>query len=214
MRIILDDVLLKKYITSSEIRDNFSSTDKLEFQLISFAKGEIIVTEQEIAEYLYFIIEGKIRIYAFSEDGRQFTVMYSNAPEFLGDVEYSADIPVQNNVEAVTKVTAVRIPIEKNRHILRNDIAFYRFLAKRMGLKIYSSAGQRRSTHFYDAMSRLKEYIPLIAQNGVIERSLGEISQSLEISYRHLMRLMKQLCDEGALERDGKKGVYRIVNLK
>ena len=58
---------------------------------------------------------------------------------------------------------------------------------------------------------RLYDYLKLSAEDGRITESLGTISGLMGVSYRHLIRMMNALCDEGKIRHGKRKGAYFIA---
>ncbi|NME82363.1 cyclic nucleotide-binding domain-containing protein [Clostridium sp. SM-530-WT-3G] len=156
---------------------------------------------------LLFFVDGRIEIYNLSRNGNGFTIAYCEPLGFLGDMEYLAEIPTPNNVEALTTITCIAIPLKANKHILENDIKFYKFLSKTLVNKTLGLS-QSICNEKVPSIEKLKSYLELIGKNHIIDTNLNEIAQSIGISYRQLMRHMNRLCEAGYLSKGEKKGVY------
>ncbi|MGL4736185.1 MAG: helix-turn-helix domain-containing protein, partial [Cellulosilyticaceae bacterium] len=64
----------------------------------------------------------------------------------------------------------------------------------------------------HEGEKRLCAYILEVAQEDVLEDRLTNVASALGISYRHLLRMLKGLC-EASLLRKEKEG-YRIIDRK
>jgi len=207
MRKIYDESLLNEYISKYKINECFSDFNKIKKELVQFDKGEFLYMEGNNIKELLFFVDGRIEIYDLSKSGNDFTIAYCEPFVFLGDMEFISKIPTPNNVEALTTVTCISIPLKDNTDILDNDIKFYKFLAKTL---VDKARGLNESINYNKAPSidRLKNYLRLIAKNNLIDKNLNEIAQIIGISYRQLMRHMNTLCKDGYISKGNKKGIY------
>lgn len=62
------------------------------------------------------------------------------------------------------------------------------------------------------ATNRLASFILQNSQNNIFEIKLTNCSDSIGISYRHLLRLMNTLCENKILKKQRRK--YQILNIK
>ncbi|HCW54571.1 MAG TPA: hypothetical protein DG753_12740 [Clostridium sp.] len=207
MKKINDKKLLAKYISKYKISECFSDFKMIKTELVQYEKGEFIYMEGNKIKDLLFFVDGRIEIYNLSRNGNGFTIAYCEPLGFLGDMEYLAEIPTPNNVEALTTVTCIAIPLKANKHILENDIKFYKFLSKTLVNKTLGLS-QSICNEKVPSIEKLKSYLELIGKNHIIDTNLNEIAQSIGISYRQLMRHMNRLCEAGYLSKGEKKGVY------
>lgn len=213
MKKINDKKLLAKYISKYKISECFSDFKMIKTELVQYEKGEFIYMEGNKIKDLLFFVDGRIEIYNLSRNGNGFTIAYCEPLGFLGDMEYLAEIPTPNNVEALTTVTCIAIPLKANKHILENDIKFYKFLSKTLVNKTLGLS-QSICNEKVPSIEKLKSYLELIGKNHIIDTNLNEIAQSIGISYRQLMRHMNTLCKTGYISKGHIKGTYILKSPK
>ena len=211
MKKIQNELLLNEYISKYKINEYFSDINKIKKELIRYEKGEFLYMEGNEIKDLLFFVDERIEIYNLSSNGNGFTIAYCEPLGFLGDMEYLAEIPTPNNVEALNTVTCIAIPLKVNKHILESDLKFYKFLSKTL---VNKTLGICQSIDYNKTPSieKLKSYLQLIAKENIIDKNLSEIAQSIGISYRQLMRHMSTLCKNGYIIKGKKKGTYIIKN--
>lgn len=212
MKKIQDKSLLSKYISKYKINEYFSNFDAITRELVQYDKGEFLCMEGNEINDLLFFVDGRIEIYNLSSNGNGFTIAYCEPLGLLGDIEFLTKIPTPNNVEALTKVICISIPINSNMHILENDLKFYKYLSKTLANKTLGIC-QSINYNKTPSIEKLKSYLHLIAKDNIIDKNLSEIAQSIGISYRQLMRHMNTLCKSGYISKGSSKGTY-ILNIK
>ncbi|MBT1689007.1 Crp/Fnr family transcriptional regulator [Dawidia soli] len=85
--------------------------DSLQFE--TYARGQTLWNAGEKPEEKYFLLEGLIRLYSYNEDGDDITVHFSDAGNFLADLDsFNSDIPslVTAVAERDTEVIAFHKP--------------------------------------------------------------------------------------------------------
>lgn len=207
MKKINDEKLLNEYISKYKINECFSDFQKIKKELVQFEKGEFLFMEGNNIKNLLFFVEGRIEIYNISRNGSGFTIAYCEPLGFLGDMEYLGEFPTPNNVEALTTVTCIAIPLRPNKALLDNDIKFYKFLGKTLVSKT-NGLSQSINYNKTPSLERIKSYLRLIAKDNIIDVNLNEIAQNVGISYRQLMRHLNTLCENGYISKGEKKGIY------
>ena len=212
MKIIDNSILLDKFIHQFRIDDAFMDYHRVDFQLVSFDKGEMICAESEIMYDFLVILMGTVQIYSFEQQKEAFDIITLKAPEIMGAEAYVNKQEAMYNAKAQSEVLCRRFSMHDNRHTLDRDIHFYRYLCQNLADRLAKTTfhPENKKAQGDDSSMRLLSYLQLIAvEDMCIPQSLGEISRALGISYRQAVRLMNQLCDEHKLDRNG-KGSYRL----
>jgi len=110
------------------------------------------------------------------------------------------------------EVLCLKIDISGQRHKLMCDMTFLRYLNQQLAEKLtLAETTPQDMGSDMSAEDRVYEYLKLTADNGRVAESLGEISVVLGLSYRHLIRIMNALCEEGKVRHGKRKGSYFVV---
>ena len=183
----------------------FNNLDALQYSTIEYKENDFITKQGFRTDNLTIILEGKIKIFEYDTNGKIQNFFIHEGEMFLGDMEYASSSFISGNVQAITNIKAIVIPIEKNRLILEKDTVFLNFLIQ----NLYHKAIGNSSILFSNASSheRVLNYLSTIHQD-TIDISLQDLASVLRISYRQLLRTLKQLEQEGILIRI-KKGQYK-----
>ena len=76
---------------------------------MSIRKCELICREGETSEYLYVLVEGKIKIFTTSPQDKTLVLCFKTPLEVVGDIEYVRESHIVNTVQAVSPVVMLRI---------------------------------------------------------------------------------------------------------
>lgn len=167
-----------------------------------YEAGEIIFNQGKPVEYLYIVLKGKIKVCMLAANGRDLTLCYYISSGILGDVE----LVLEDKAASATSIAdltshCVRIPLSLNLELLTNSITFMNQLAKGLSMKLLNSSNALVSSALYSGEERLCTYILITEHHGMFTGVLSDISKSIGISYRHLFRILNDLCRKGVLER-------------
>ena len=205
METIQDQNLLKTYMNKSGVRDLFGRS-KPHFLLLRYSPGELLTTPFSPSRYLQFIVDGDLTLYEMPDEESTVTLLTDNNDiTILGDVELIDAKFIPFFVEAKTTVYTLAVYLEQYRDQLLNDPVFLLHLCRGLANKLNGAVVSSRS-------SSLKQRVCMTLQNakpGDTISNIGRLASSLNVSSRQLLRVLKELCDQGILEhRD--KGVYIV----
>ena len=131
--------LLITSINDSNISQRFSSELLPYFELFSFEKGDFIIRQGFYSDYLYFIIEGKARVYSYTPSGNITLLSFCDGYETLGDSVSLWGKEAIANVEAISDGKWIGISLEKYRTMLLQDPIFLRTTCENLANKLNES---------------------------------------------------------------------------
>ncbi|NMM61684.1 transcriptional regulator YeiL [Clostridium sp. P21] len=180
-------------------------------QLHRFESNEFILCEGQIPDYLYFVIEGRVKVYITHNNGKISLVNFLHAPCFIGEMELLNAQRDAIGVQAMVTVTCIAIPMHQFRETLLNDPIFLRELCIYLSKK--ATTNSRTYTHnmSYPLENRLARFIQLTAQNDIYSEKHTEAAEYLAVTYRHLLYVLADFVKGGILEKIN-CGKYRIVD--
>lgn len=118
-----------------------------------------------------------------------------------GDVELLTEAQAMDTVTALSQADCVAVPMERNREVLLGCLPFVLRMGQEVSGKLkYSSHAHTVSCPLYQR-ERLCSYLLMAERDGIVREYLTEVAQSVGISYRHVFRILGELCREGILER-------------
>lgn len=180
---------------------------------ITYESGEFLCIEGQDMKYLLVLLSGKAKVSITTLEGRSLLLCFYMGGGIIGDVELMMDtLEINSNVQAVTPVRCIGIPMDKNREYLKRDLNFMTYVAGSLARKLDRCSKNSAFTILHTVETRLCSYIALACVNGKFQETLTEVAELLGTSYRHLLRTMEQLCDQKILNRE--KSGYYITDMK
>lgn len=220
MKKIFDSKRLDFYINKYSIDLIFKENIREHMELFSFEKGEIIYSKGSEIEYMYFHVEGKIKVYTLHDNGKSILLKIYKPLSILGDVELLTDYKIQCNVESLNETVLIGISMDFVRKYADCDTEFLKFIIRNLSSKLYNISNAASINLLFPLESRLASYLLSISDyenkgQGSIEikmEKLEEVSTLLGTSYRHLNRTLKEFILEGTIEK--RKGIITIKKLE
>lgn len=200
-----DDRLAAAYAARFHM-DQFFSVP-VQFSLLRYSPGETIVHSAKPFEYLQFIVQGDIFVYAVREDGSFYALAVGQQRILLGDIRFITGRGSELYAEAKSEVTALSVSVRRYGKELSEDPKFLRHLALTL-------AEEFRLAILYDARyisleDKLLHYIRYVSDEGLLTH-IGRAALALHVSQRQLQRVLRALCEAGKLEKL-EKGRYRLT---
>jgi CRP/FNR family putative post-exponential-phase nitrogen-starvation transcriptional regulator len=208
---VLDNAALKdKLMDQFHIKGCFESMTGLSFELVNFGENEFMIKEGEQPDSIYFILVGTVKLYACSKK-RDFGVVFMNKG-LVGDAEFVTGSAATRSAQVEGDVLCMRLSTRNCRHRLMSDRTFLRYLAQQLAEKLTLTETSTDASVHMRTEDKLYDYLKLSSEDGRVSESLGDISQIMGVSYRHLIRMMNTLVDEGKLRHGKRKGAYFIAD--
>lgn len=175
--------------------------------------GEHVVTEGMPNEHLFLVTTGRAKVGISAPNGKNIILCFYISDGLMGEVEFfSHTKTASTTVTVLEKLTCIAIPIHGNRMYLDSNLAFTRIAAAALADKLLQRSGNVVENTLYTAQTRLCRYIFDAASGHHFRDVMMDVAYSIGISYRHLYRMMGQLCRENILEKD--TSGYRICDLE
>lgn len=202
--------LFNKYVRETNILELFSHDMSNKMELFSFKKGDILINEGECSDFLFFLVSGKMKVFSHSSSGKVMFVSHFKSLQILGETcSLWSKVPTAT-VQATTNGYCIGISLAKHRDILLNDIKFLRYTCMNLGERLSYMNSNTCITMFDSLESRLASFILKNSEDNVFHYNLTECAELLCTSYRHLLRVLNTLCNNGKLNKTGK--YYRILD--
>lgn len=205
MQIIHDKESLRKLVEQFGLQA-YVTRDLLEIAEIHvYSAGEYIAKEGMRTPYFYFLVRGEIISYSYTCTGKIHCESYMSGFGILGQAAALWDQPAFNDVLALTECVFVCIRTEVYGQQLLEDNKFLRFVNYWLSQHVRENAQRHNPLEV-----RMAKFILRVEKGGVFRFNLSQCADILETSYRHLLRVLKQMCDSQLLQRNGNG--YRILN--
>lgn len=187
--------------------------DKDEIELLRYKPGEEILRQGFPMEYLLFVISGRAKVYGSATNGRDLLLSYYVGEGIMGDIELMMEeYSATTTAIALTELICIALPFSIWANRLRSNIVFLNCVGQELANKLIQCSNKGVTTALHVGEERLCTYILQTAINGLLDEKLTNVASGLGMSYRHMLRMLKRLCDENILKKE-EKG-YRVVDKK
>lgn len=180
--------------------------------LSHYKPGDWVCSQGETADTLYFLVQGKIKIYTTSIEGRTLILSFKTPLDLVGDIEYVQRCETLNTVEAVTPVVMLGIQYRWLDRYVGQNATFLRFLLDIITKKFFMKSSSLSFNLLYPAEVRLASYLLSIADDDPSRPSLSlsplkvedlkDAASLIGISYRHMNRILSQWVEAKLIKRD------------
>ncbi len=199
--------------TFGNIGDKLQSEIETHSTLISFTKKDTLFDYDDVLEYFYIFLGGKIKVYQINLNNAKEQTIYLMNRGDMYDVVTLLDGQIHEVVvEILESGTALKIPIGKAREWMYDYPIFGEIILKYISKQLRKVEGLATDLTLFDTQERL---IKLLIQNIEVkdeknDNVLDGLSHtqiaSLIGTVRHVVdRHIKQLKSEGVLEDERKK---------
>ncbi|MCU9613437.1 transcriptional regulator YeiL [Caldibacillus lycopersici] len=198
----------RQYVTNHSIVHLFSFPIEEHIEVHEYERDEWIIQEDRRPNYLFYVIEGKAKIYVTYQNGKVSLLNFINADEYIGEMELLNDVYYTKGIQASTKTICFAFPFHRYRDRLLEDAKFLRELTKFLSVKATNMAAKYSQSLAFPLENRLADFILQTADRGVYKEKHVTVCDYLGVSYRHLLHVLTQFCEKNYLEKEGRN--YRI----
>ena len=222
MKTIQDQDLLERYLTKCSLPSLFSDFSRYQkhVSLVLFEKGETIYAQKSDISFLYFFVEGKLKVCSNMSNGKSHLLHFYTTFELLGDLELFNRSNPYVTIQTVSDSLCISLALRETRSFLLQDPVFLRYLCETVCAKLYISSSNDALSLFCPLENRLASYINVAGESRVVggtrqlvlDENLTDLAELLDTSYRHLQRTLKYFIQEGIL-RKRRQRCYEVVDL-
>ncbi|AJY73791.1 Crp/Fnr family transcriptional regulator [Paenibacillus beijingensis] len=200
---------LEQYLRAHRIESIFNEQLVPHLSLYAFNQGEVICSQGEAPQYLYILVKGKVKIYTASAEGKTLILSFKTPLEVIGDIEYVQGTPIMNTVEAVSSVCMIGVHHRWLKKYGRDHSPLLQFLLEIVTQKFYIKSNSLSFNLMHPVEVRTASYLLSVSFDASDSQFMGQLSTAnlrdaanlIGTSYRHLNRVIRQLCTEGLIER-------------
>ncbi|MCV9885551.1 transcriptional regulator YeiL [Metabacillus halosaccharovorans] len=198
----------QRYIKDHSINQLFSFPIEEFVEVHEYDRDEWIIQEGKRPLYLFYVIEGKAKIYVTHQNGKVSLINFINANDYIGEMELLNDVYYTKGIQASTQTICFAIPFHSCRVTLLEDVVFLRELTKFLSMKATNMAAKYSQSLSFPLENRLAEFILQTSDGGVYKEKHVTVCEFLGVSYRHLMHVVSQFSKKGYIQKEGR--YYRI----
>jgi CRP/FNR family transcriptional regulator, putaive post-exponential-phase nitrogen-starvation regulator len=198
----------QRYLEEHSISHLFSFPIEEFIQVHEYRRDEWIIQEGKRPDFLFYVIEGKAKIYLTHQNGKVSLINFINENDYIGEMELLHDVYYSKGIQASTKTICFALPFHSFREKVLEDVKFLRELSIFLSLKATNMASKYSQSLAFPLENRLADFILQTADEGIYREKHVTVCDFLGVSYRHLLHVLAQFCDKGYLEKEGHH--YRI----
>ena len=223
MEFIDDNSKMNVYIKKYHLADYFKTDyvpEYLEYMsVVRFSEGEYLYRQLGCIQYIYFFVEGKIKVSTVLSNGKRQSLYFYTKFGILGDLELFNKANPHTTIQAASDSYCIALSLAYTKHLLYDDPIFLRQMAELLAQKLCNSSSNSSLNIYYSLVNRLCAYIYTTADRMLVDKKeiivfkegLSETAEILGTSYRHLHRTLKSLKEKGILEKI--PGGYKVINV-
>lgn len=189
------------YIEKYPISQFFSFDITPYLHVFEFDKGEFIFREQSFSDYLYYMIEGKAKLYITHKNGKVSLIDFLSSPTFMGEMELLNEERYSKGIQTVTTTICFAVAVREVKEKLLADPVFLKMLCLFLSQKATSMTAKYTQNQAYPFENRLASFILLSSDQGFYKEKHTEVCEYLGVSYRHLLFVLAQFCEAGYLTK-------------
>lgn len=186
-----------------------------------FKKGDVIFSEGNDAETLYFVNEGRIKLYKYNKDGKEQILHMISDGEFFGELNLIKTSDYKFNAKSIEKTKVCTLnKYEMKDIIMKNpEIAIKLLESAGERLAAIENLAQNLSTNDIDSrisyllINLMEKYSQVIDGKKVIKLPLSreDMANYIGVTRETISRKLKKFEDESLIEIIGTKKII-ILN--
>ena len=179
---------------------------------VTFESGSYIFQEGSKPNDLYYLVEGRAKIYLSHENGRRSLISFLDAPCFIGEIELLGTQVAARGVVAITSCKCYAIHTEGCKDQLLKDTTFLRYLCMFLSKKSIDNTSNFTMNLCYSLETRLANFILTTSHNRIYREMHTEVAEYLGVTYRHLLYVIAKFVKSGILEKSEQGYVIKNEN--
>lgn len=160
----------------------------------------------------YLILSGIAKIYIDHDNGRRSILDFAGSNDWLGELSlFGEEEDIKEN-RVLQEITCLEFDLKAMRELCKENAEVSYYFASYISNKLLSRSYRMSESLNYSLNKRLATFILQYQQNGRYDIPHTDVSEYLNVSYRHVLYVMRQFRQWGILEKDRGKG-FIIVDL-
>ncbi|MBK7475122.1 MAG: Crp/Fnr family transcriptional regulator [Haliscomenobacter sp.] len=129
-----------------------------------YKKGEYIFLPEEIADKIFFLTEGSVKIGSYSDSGKEITKAILGKGEVFGESSLVGEEKRRDFALALEETAICAVTLEEMKSLMREHSALSLFLLRIMGSRMLEMEQRLESLVFKDSRSRVVEFLVQLGQ--------------------------------------------------
>ncbi|SMB28016.1 conserved hypothetical protein [Serratia proteamaculans] len=200
---------IEYYIDQHNMRIFLSDALISSARLISVNKGEALLTQDNRPSGIYFLVEGRLQIEHYDNDGRNIIFTIQEPLSIVGDIEMFYDGgsgKILSTVSAISPSVLLSFSISTIRSLGLNDPEFLLLMCRHLAKKAFESSINKIAVPL-TSTNKLRRYFHFQRQikgDSFMLEKRDALASMLGISVRQLTRAMSELKHSGVIRLENK----------
>lgn len=183
-----------------------------DFQILTFLPGDKLFDDGNTMTYIYFVLSGSAEVRMYSKTGKCLNIIRMKPDDIIGDLELMLERRQPDlSVQAITKMVCVALPYSYCLEEVKKNIEF----SNRVGVELSKKVLRNTAHLFHASCSGAKERLAQIIyeenRDGIYRGPATDLATKAGLSYRHTLRVIKELEEEGIISVEGK--TYTVMDM-
>lgn len=163
-------------------------------------RGQVLFLEGEVAEHLYVVVRGRLKVMATSADGGELVLAVVGAGEPLGELSVLDGAERSADAVALEDVELCCVPAEAVRALLERSPGVALAVARELAGRLRRLTGSAADLVFLDLPRRLAKLLTSEDGDGVAGLAQSELAARLGVTRQSLNRALQRLQGRGWVE--------------
>ena len=129
-----------------------------------YKKGEYIYIPNEYADQIYLLSEGRVKIGAYGDSGKEITKAILTTGEVFGELSLIGEQKRRDFAYVMETTTVCTISVNEMKGLMREHSGLQLFIMKIMGNRVLEMEQRLESLVFRDSRTRIIEYLENLAK--------------------------------------------------
>ena len=130
----------------------------------TFEKGNLIYVPDEMADRIFFITEGRVKISTMNDEGKEITKAILGRGEVFGELALLGEEKRRDSAYAMEKTVCCVVDLEELRSLMRDRTDLNLFFMRIFAARQLEMERRLESLVFRDSRSRIVEYLVRMTQ--------------------------------------------------
>ena len=194
MKKILNEQLKQKLISDNHFDELFATDMSANTQLLSIPAGGYITESTKQPAYLFYLVQGKAKLYDNQANGKTFLIDFFTPPCFIGEMELLDAANEPFSMQAIENCLCLALPINQFKNQLLSDTTFLRHICLYLSHKDARNIRTASKNQSFTLDQRLAAFILMTEHDGLYNEKHTQVAQYLGVSYRHLLYVPGLIC--------------------
>jgi len=211
------------YLEDVDLPSTFDEQKAAEFRAQAdhrkFKKSEKIYMPDDMADKIFFVLEGRVKISSIGEDGKEVTKIIINQGELFGELALVGETKRRDSATALESTTLCIMTLQEMQSIMKSQSSISMFIMKILGSRVVDMEKRLESLVFRDSRTRIIEFVlDLVEKKGqrvgyemVVRKFLThqEIANMAATSRQTVTTVLNDLRSKNLLTFDRKRLLVR-----